>query len=72
MDTEEIECYDVNWIHVAQDGEQGRAVVDPVMDFGFRKISGTSWPVQQVLAFQGLCPLELVSSLRYPLILTSA
>jgi hypothetical protein len=37
MDLREIEWEDVDWIRLAQDRDQLRAVVDTVINFGFRK-----------------------------------
>jgi hypothetical protein len=42
MDIKEIRCEDVNWIHVAQDRDQWRALVNTVMKFGFHERHGIS------------------------------
>jgi hypothetical protein len=35
MDLRETSCEDVNWIHLAQERDHWRALVNTVMNFGF-------------------------------------
>jgi hypothetical protein len=42
----------MDWIDVAQDMDQWRAVVNMVMNLGFRKLLGNSWVAEQLAASQ--------------------
>jgi hypothetical protein len=42
MDLKEIGWDDVNWIHMTQDRDQWRVLVNMVMKFGFHKMLGSS------------------------------
>jgi hypothetical protein len=60
MALKEIEWNCVDWIYLAQYCDNWRAVVNTVMNFGFRKIGVISLPAQELLASQeGLCSVVL-------------
>jgi hypothetical protein len=64
-DLKEIWWGGMDLIHLAQDREQWRALVNTVMKFGFHKI-GHSWAAERLAASQeGLSSMELVSSLEW-------
>jgi hypothetical protein len=42
MDLREIRFGDVDWIHLAQNRDRWRALVNTVMNFGFHKMRGIS------------------------------
>lgn len=44
LDLKEIECEDVDWIHLAHERDQWRVLVDNVMGVVFRKISDIFFP----------------------------
>jgi hypothetical protein len=51
-----------DWIGLAQDRDQWRALVNKLWTFGFHKMLGSSWVAAQLAASQeGLSFMELVS-----------
>ena len=38
MNLEELGCWDMDWIDLAQDRDRWRALVNAVMNFGFHKM----------------------------------
>jgi hypothetical protein len=48
----EVRWDGMDWIDLAQDRDQWRALVNTVMNFGFRKMSGCSWVAAQLAASQ--------------------
>jgi hypothetical protein len=51
-----------DWIHLAQDGDQERALVNTVMGFRLHKILGNSLVAERLAASQeGLSCMELVT-----------
>jgi predicted nucleotidyltransferase len=52
MDVREIEWDAMDWIYLAQDRDQWRAVVNTVMNFGFHKMLGSSCVAAQLASCQ--------------------
>jgi hypothetical protein len=61
MDLEETGSEGVDWIHLAQDRDQWRALVNTVMNLRVHNMLGISWVDEQLLASQeGFSCMELV------------
>jgi hypothetical protein len=62
MDLREIVWGDMDWIDLAQDRYQCRALVNTVMNFGFHKMLGNSSVAERLAASQEeLSSMELVN-----------
>jgi hypothetical protein len=56
----------IDWIDLAQDRDQWRALVKTVMYFGFHKMLGSSWVAERLAASQeGLSSMKLVNPVSY-------
>jgi hypothetical protein len=64
LDLKEIECEDVDWIHLAHERDQWRVLVDNVMGVVFRKISDIFFPSWQTDSKNLLISMELVCKLH--------
>jgi hypothetical protein len=62
MDLREIEGGGMDWIHLAQDGDQWPALA--TWTYGFHKILVNSWIAERLMASQeGLSSIELIGEL---------
>jgi hypothetical protein len=53
----------MDWIDLAQENNQWRALVNTEIYFGFRKTSENSWVAKRLVVSQGIGSMELVESL---------
>jgi hypothetical protein len=58
MDLGEIGWDGVDWIELAQDRDQWRALVNMVMNFGYLKISGSFLSSYTIGSFSGMAQLR--------------
>jgi hypothetical protein len=61
MDFREIQCEGVDWLHLAQDREQWRTLLNTKKkNIGFYKRRKISWLAECLLATEGLCSIDLL------------
>jgi hypothetical protein len=72
IDLREIGWVFMDWIDLAQDREQWRALVNTVMNLVFHKMLGRSWVAAQLAASQeGLSSMRVVICVKVPFSITS-